>query len=164
MTDRNTDPPEANQAPSEIPCTQVSAALCAAGRCVAIANYGVLPTGVSLCASDGHWHTRIDGGLDPPPGSSIATELLLAGAAARALGDDDENPDMGMIAELGLAMIRLQDKSGPPFLAAMTLIERHEPVVRGIAGELMRKHRINARRLRAHLRPVLQAVGGRDGR
>ena len=156
---RNTDPPDANQAPSELAGPKASAALCAAGRCIAMANHGVVPSGVALWARDGRWHTRIDGGLDPSPGSSIAAELLLTGAAARALRDDDDDLDIEAIKEFGLALVALQDKFGPALVAALPLIARHEPIIRAIADELMRHQRTGARCLRAHLRPVIEAAG-----
>jgi hypothetical protein len=137
-----------------------SAALAAAGRAVFMASYQVMPAAVAIRADTyGCWQILITEGLDPPPGSSIAAELLLAGAAARALRDDDDDLDIEAIKESGLALVALQDKFGPALAAALSLIARHEPIVCAIAEELMRHQRTGARRLRAHLQPVIEAAG-----
>jgi hypothetical protein len=130
---------------------QVSAALCAAGRCVAAAEHGLHPAEITLSpGAGGHWRIQIDGlgsrAHDP--------RLLLAGAAARGLRDDDEDFDLEAVVESGLAIIALQGDFGPPLVAAIKLIGRHEPIVRAIAGQLTVKQVMTGEELATLLRPI----------
>jgi hypothetical protein len=93
-------------------------------------------------------------------------ERIFDAANFRAGSSIDEVITAGRIAR----MIAVKTKREPTEVWAEILLNTemrlraHEPIVRAIADELRRKRRINARRLRVHLRPVLQATGGRDAR
>jgi len=78
----------------------------------------------------------------------------LAGAAARGLRDDDEDFDLEAVVESGLAIIALQGDFGPPLVAAIKLIGRHEPIVRAIAGQLTVKQVMTGEELATLLRPI----------
>ena len=136
-----------------------SAALAVAGRCVAMSSRGIVPTGAALrLGADGKQHPHVDG---LPQGSRLTTELVLAGAVARGLHDDDEDFDRQAIVEMGLAMIVLQSNFNTALLAAGNLIEQHMVVTRAIAGRLVVKLSLSGEELAAHLAPVIAPAGRR---
>jgi hypothetical protein len=126
----------------------VSAALAAAGRCVALAGTGITPT--DIVYRDGGWDIRAK---RLPP--HLAAVITVAGTIARQLAERDE-PDVMAAIETAQTMIGLQDDFGDVHVAACQLIDAYKTTVRAIADVLMAEGQLGGWRLFQQLEPILR--------
>jgi hypothetical protein len=165
---------------------KTSAAWHEAGHAVIAATQGICPVEVwirpvSVCGRT-HWEGRtegtplwhVDANTDVEDDRAQAVfeiagwtaEIIFDGANFRAGSSLDEV----ITAQSITLTVAIKTQREPKQLWAEILVDTaeslraQEPIVRAIADELRRKRRVGARRLRAHLRPVLQSSGGGDGR